>query len=145
MQSAAYVARYVLKKWSRENLEGSELYEAMEALSNEDAKAKFYDGKHPEYVTMSRRPGIGDEWFKKYSGELYPSGFVVLPSGKKCKVPKFYDSRFEVDNKVELSIIKGKRSELARSNPDNSRERLQVRGEVKLLNSKQFNRGYENG
>ena len=56
MQSAAYVARYVLKKWSRENLEGTELYEAMEALSNEDAKAKFYDGKHPEYVTMSRRP-----------------------------------------------------------------------------------------
>ena len=58
MQSAAYVARYVLKKWSRENLEGQELYDAMEALSESEAKRRFYGGKHPEYVTMSRRPGI---------------------------------------------------------------------------------------
>ena len=145
MQSAAYVARYVLKKWSKDNLEGQELYDAMQALSNEDAKKLFYGGKHPEYVTMSRRPGIGDKWFSQFSSELFPSGFVVLPSGKKCRIPKFYDSKFELDNLIGMAKIKGERCRRAQENPDNTRERLQVRGEVKLLNSKQLIRGYEDG
>jgi len=93
---------------------------------------------------MSRRPGIGDAWFDSFSSELYPSGFVVLPSGKKCKIPKYYDSKFELDNPISMAMIKGVRASAADTD-DNSKARLQVRGEVKLLNSKKLTRGYENG
>ena len=149
MQSAAYVARYVLKKWSKDNLEGEELYDAMCALSNEEARERFYGGRKPEYVTMSRGgrvgQGLASDWYKRFSSELFPSGFVVLPNGKKCRIPKYYDSRFELDNVFDFAKIKGERLKRALEDPDNSRSRLQVRGEVQELRSKQLIRGYENG
>lgn len=149
MQSAAYVARYVLKKWSKENLEGEDLYEAMCALSNEEARERYYGGRKPEYVTMSRGGRLGQglaiDWYRKFSSELFPSGFVVLPNGKKCKVPKYYDSKFELDNVFEMAMIKGERMERAREDPDNKRSRLVVREEIQKLRSKQLIRGYENG
>ena len=98
-ESAAYVARYVMKKWSKENLSGSALYDAMQALRewradpyNEEKKLKahcadpidvksFYGGRHPEYITMSRKPGIGSFWYDKFKSDIYPSGFAVLPCG----------------------------------------------------------------
>ena len=144
-ESAAYVARYVLKKWSKDNLKGQELYDAMKALSDEDLKEKHYQGRKPEYVTMSRASGIGSEWFEKFHPELYPSGFVVLPSGKKAKIPKFYDSKYELDNVFEMAMIKGKRSEESGKNPDNTPDRLAVREEIKQIRSEQLIRGYENG
>jgi len=144
-ESAAYVARYVLKKWSKENLEGSDLYEAMEGLSNEDAKKKYYGDKHCEYVTMSRRPGIGSFWYDKFKSDIYPSGYAVLPGGKKCKLPKFYDSRYELDNLVDFCILKGERCQRAQEDANNTRRRLEDREAVKLSKSNQLIRGYENG
>lgn len=149
MQSASYVARYVLKKWSKDNLEGEDLYAAMSALSNEEARAKFYGGRKPEYVTMSRGGrlgrGVAHDWFEKFSSDLFPSGFVVLPNGKKCKIPKFYDNRFELDNAFDMSMIKVDRMKRGMGDPDNTRSRLAVREEIQQIRSKQLIRGYENG
>lgn len=145
LQSAAYVARYVLKKWSKDNLKGEELYDAMQGLSDEEKRKVFYGGRHEEYVTMSRRPGLGQEWYNKFSSEVYPSGFVVLPNGRKVKPPKYYDSRFELDNVVDFSKIKGERSQRAQSSVDNTKERLEVREAVRLARSNQSKRGFENG
>lgn len=151
MQSAAYVARYVLKKWSKENLEGVELYDAMCALSNEEARQKFYGGRKPEYVTMSRggsvlgSRGIAAEWYDKFASDIFPSGFVVLPNGKKCKVPKYYDLRFELDNVFDFAKLKGERLKRGKEDPDNTKYRLGVREEIQTIRSKQLVRGYENG
>jgi len=142
--SAAYVARYVLKKWSEENLKGEELYKSMKILSNKEQAAIYYQGRKPEYVTMSRRPGIGTEWFKKYSTDIYPSGFALL-NGKKVKPPKFYDSKYEIDNPLQFATIKGQRMTSAQVNPHNSRRRLNEREEYRKQCSKVLSRGYENG
>jgi len=162
-ESAAYVARYVLKKWSKENLSGKELYDAMAAL---DAWRKdpfdaekyraahcadrvdvntFYGGKHCEYITMSRKPGIGSAWYDKFKTDIYPSGFAVLSGGKKVPLPKFYDGRFELDNFVEYAKLKCARLKRAQEDPNNTKARLISREQVKLLNSTKLIRGFEDG
>lgn len=142
LESAAYVARYVMKKWSKENLEGSELYEAMSALSDEDKKKMYYGEKHEEYITMSRRPGIGQSWYDNFKRDIFPSGFVVI-NGRKLKIPKYYDSRFELDNVFMYGSIKGERIKRASENPNNSRSRLDVKEQLKLQTIKQLKRGFE--
>ena len=162
-ESAAYVARYVMKKWSKDNLSGEALYDAMQALkewradpSNEELRLKahcadsissssFYGGRHPEYITMSRRPGIGSAWYDKFCSDVYPSGFAVLPGGKKVRLPKFYDSRFELDNFIEFDNMKALRLIRAQEDPNNSKRRLEDREAVKLSKSNSLIRGFENG
>lgn len=76
-ESAAYVARYVVKKISG------------------DKALEHYAGKEPEYTTMSRRPGIGRGWFQKFGKDVFPNDYVVVRGGHKCKPPKYYSRCFE--------------------------------------------------
>lgn len=103
--SAAYVARYVTKK-----------------ITGEPALA-HYAGKLPEYCTMSRRPGLGKDWLKKYSSDLYPKDFTVI-RGKKIKIPKYYNSMYELTNPLEYASIKALRIANQRGNPNNEPERM---------------------
>lgn len=115
-ETAAYTARYVMKK-----LTGKE--------------KKYYEerGIIPEYSTMSRRPGIGAEWFSKWKNDVYPSDFIVV-NGKKCKVPKFYDSLLLSD---ELLDIKKERTIISRLHEDNNTtERLRIREECTKARTK---------
>lgn len=108
-ESACYVARYVMKKVNGELSEG------------------WYEGRKPEYVTMSRRPGIAAGWFKIYSSDVFPSDEVVL-RGKVLTVPKFYGKLLEVDRMQELVRIKAKRKAKALlRKDDNTFERLRVK------------------
>lgn len=43
-----------------------------------------------EYSTMSRRPGIGAGWLRRFAGEVYPADGVVV-NGCLRKPPRFYD------------------------------------------------------
>ena len=86
LQSAGYVARYITKKVTGED-EGAHYWSAP------DPNGETWPVK-PEYVTMSRRPGIGFPWFKRYWRDLYPSDFVVI-EGKKWPVPRYYDKLLE--------------------------------------------------
>ena len=142
-ESAAYVARYVLKKWSKADLKGEGLYEAMRNFSECERSGSAYQGRKPEYVTMSRRPGIGSTWFSKFGNEVTSTGYVLMPNGKKAKPPKFYDSRFELDDIFNFHIIKGQRYFRALQSLDNTPARLNVREEIKLIKSKQLIRRFE--
>lgn len=89
-ESAAYVARYVMKK-----VTGA-------------AAPVHYEKKKPEYVTMSRRPGIGKGWYDKFKSDVYPHDFVVV-NGVKVRPPKFYDSKFELTDPQMFSTLKARR------------------------------------
>ena len=131
-----------LREW-RKNPFDSELFKkahVVESVSSSD----FYSGRHPEYITMSRRPGIGSAWYDKFSSDIYPSGFAVLSGGKKVKLPKFYDSRFELDNVVGYDMLKGERLVRAQEDSNNTPRRLQDREAIKLSKSNSLIRGYEN-
>ena len=108
-ESAAYVARYICKKITGEFAGG------------------YYDGRIPEYVTMSRRGGIGVDWLDVYGSDVYPHGFVTLLDGVKVKAPKFYDRKYELTNPEEYEVIRRNRIERAKLSPDNTLERLRER------------------
>jgi len=106
-ETAAYVARYIVKK-----------------VTGDQAEA-HYGGRKPEYATMSRRPGIGAEWLERFRSDVYPSDQVVL-GGRVFRPPRFYDDRLEEE---ELKLLKKKRvRSLDKENC--SFERLAVREKV---------------
>jgi len=55
-ESSAYVARYITKK-----------------INGDNAK-EHYQGKHPEFIRMSNRPGIATSWYNKYKSDIYKPG-----------------------------------------------------------------------
>lgn len=94
--SCRYVAGYVVKK-----ITGAR-------------KDEYYQGRLPEFVTMSRgnrlnpENSIGRQWFDKYHNELFVDDFVII-DGKKSKIPKYYEKRMEKLYKKQLDDIKQKR------------------------------------
>lgn len=121
-ESAAYVARYIMKKVNGKNAEDH--YSRIDSDTGEIYKLK------PEYTTMSRRPGIAAGWFKKWKDDVYPHDRVVI-RGKEMRPPKFYDRIYEITNPIEFEEIKYKRHEAAQKHVDNNTpERLEVRKAV---------------
>lgn len=109
-ESAAYVARYCTKKITGDKAQKH--YEYLNPLTGELIQQK------PEYATMSRRPGIGKEWYDKYGKETYDSDSLVI-RGKEMQPPKFYDNLLDKENPKLLKRIKKIRKEKAQARPDN--------------------------
>jgi len=92
---------------------------------------------------MSRRPGIGTEWFKKYNKDVYPKDFVTI-RGKKLKPPKFYDRMYEHQYPEDFEKIKDKRVELMNKNwKDNTPDRLRQKEIVKKAQLDKLKRNLE--
>lgn len=139
LESASYVARYVLKKWSENNLTGEELYEAMQAFKkdcNADLKKAHYKGKKEEYVTMSRRPGIGQAWYEQFKNDIYPSDTVVI-NNKQYKIPKYYDLKYEIEDQMKLIKIKQERIKRHLNKKRDQEERLKVKEKILMKNIKE--------
>jgi len=124
--SAAYVARYITKK-----------------ITGDRAEA-HYAGRHPEYTTMSRRPGLGKGWYERFTSDVFPCDNVVL-RGKVMRPPKFYDRQFELAYPEDFARLKRNRKcnaeIMAQKEPES---RLAVKEELQLLKFKQLKRGYDN-
>lgn len=121
-ESAAYVARYVLKKITGVNAE--EHYQSLDPYTGEVHQIK------PEYITMSRRPGIGHDWLKEFESDVYPLDEVIV-RGKPMKPPRYYDTLMELKNPEGIEHIKRARREAAEAHKDNqTQERLAVRERV---------------
>lgn len=104
-QSAAYVARYVMGKATGELAESR--YERVDPDTGECWQVR------PEYSTMSRRPGLGAEWFDRfYESDVAPRDEVVH-AGKSYRVPKFYDRLLESRDPERAASLKAKRREVA--------------------------------
>ncbi|WNK13973.1 MAG: replication initiator protein [Microvirus sp.] len=85
--SAAYVARYIMKKVTG------------------DFAGRHYGDRLPEYTTMSRRPGIGAGWFSKYAADVFPLDRVVV-RGKETRPPRFYDRLLQKVDRALYEKIK---------------------------------------
>lgn len=120
--SAAYVARYIMKK-----VNGDAAYEHYTRISPDTGHPVQIT---PEYTTMSRRPGIAKAWYDKYHDDVFPHDYVVIGT-KKMRVPKFYDSQYEITNPNEFSTLKATRIKNSLKHVDNNTpERLNVRMKV---------------
>lgn len=95
--AASYVAGYVMKKQFGVRSEAE------------------YGNRKPPFATMSRRPGLGHEWFDKYCDEVYPDDFVVH-EGKEVPVPRYYDKLLERKNPLLAQAVVDTRVMRARRN-----------------------------
>jgi len=82
-ESAAYVARYVMKKVTGKAAE--QHYEFVDIGSGEVSQ------RVPEFNRMSLKPGIGAGWFKKFGNEVFPNDYVVM-NGVKMSPPSITTS-----------------------------------------------------
>lgn len=120
-ESAAYVARYMMKKVKGED-------RLLRYFTKIDSDTGEIIPIAPEKARMSRMPGIASDWFKKYSSDVYPSDEVVMSGGRKSMPPRFYDKLLESLDPVAFEDIKALRVDAAYENKwNNSEERLEVR------------------
>lgn len=123
-ESAAYVARYILKKVTGDAADAHYITD----IDFDSGECKVLK---PEYITMSRRPGIAKGWFDKFYSDVYPSDKVVVRQ-KVMKPPRYYDSQFELLYPEEMERIKDMRKANALLlKADSSESRLDVRRRVK--------------
>lgn len=102
-ESAGYVARYALKKLGKPSLRSV-----------------------PEYLTMSRRPGIGAGWYQKFGRDVYPSDELVIRGGAITRPPRFYDERLKKEDPICWSLLRDRRA--ARAGAADPAEREDRRG-----------------
>lgn len=121
--SCSYVARYTQKK----------------------CKKKPENGLLPEKaVCISRRPGIGSDYFDKYKDDFYSIDAVVLEiDGKITKqgIPRYYDRLLEKYDPERYAEIKLDREQKRpQSEPDNTEERMAARKAVHQQTIKRLKR-----
>lgn len=118
-ESAAYVARYTLKK--KTGKEAEDHYFKQHPIVDMQFEVE------PEYADMSRRPGIGTTWLDKFETDVFPSDEVIV-RGFSQKPPRFYDEIYRRDNEKELEELKKKRTRRAQERWfDNTNRRLKAR------------------
>jgi len=131
-ESAAYVARYVMKKYTNNDPDKVvQHYTRIHPLTREAVIVQ------PEFVTQSRRPGLGAPWLERFKSDVYPSDYVVH-DGAKMNPPRFYD---KILTEEELTELKRRRKAKGVPNKWNgTTERLKVRATVRDARIKSLQR-----
>lgn len=121
-ETAAYTARYVMKKMTGEAAEDH--YTKVDPDTGEVYQIT------PEFNRMSLKPGIGGLFVDKYMSDIYPHDYVVV-NGSKAKPPRYYDKRFDKIDPLAFDNLKGDREIAAyEARLDNTPERLAVKETV---------------
>lgn len=109
--SARYIAKYAIKSVNVERADGPDQraafdrrYERVNPSTGELVNVT------PEYVTMSRRPGLGYTWFMRFKNDLYNHDYAVA-NGKRHPVPDYYDRKLEEYFPEEWEDVKKRRRE----------------------------------
>lgn len=121
--SAAYVSRYSLKK----------VYGQRATDHYVDPSTGVF--RRPEFCTMSRRPGLGADWFERFSRDVLPCDYVIV-EGRKVRVPRFYNERYEARDPLRYEEVENQRLDKvqARALSERSAERRAVAESVREFN-----------
>lgn len=106
-ETCAYVARYITKKQLGKSKQ-----------EQEKAQAQFFPDFPwvPELVRMSRRPGIGRDYYEAHKGEIYRTDELFVPIKgiiQAVRPAKYYDRLYDVDHHTTLRGLKYNRSKQA--------------------------------
>lgn len=102
-QSAAYVARYVTKKFT--GPAAQKHYERPVLSPSGRWFGEVVDLAPERALCVSRMPGLGKEWFERFGERAYARGFLYM-NGRKVAPPKYYDRLFEIDHPEEFAKVK---------------------------------------
>jgi len=135
-ESAAYVARYIMKKINGQM--AADHYESIDQVTGEIINLK------PEYTTMSRKPGLGRAWYEQFSGDVFPDDFVIL-KGRKLRTPRYYLTQLKNEDPETYEKIMDKRKKhFELHEADSTPERLSVREKCKARQIQKLTRSLEN-
>lgn len=101
-QSVCYTARYMTKK-------------------HKGLDKNYYknNGLYPEFSRMSRKPGIGREYYEENKHKIYDFDEIMLSNGRgkvlKLKPPKYYDDLYDIEVPAVMKAHKAIRKEIAKS------------------------------
>lgn len=102
-ESCRYVAKYSLKR-----------------ITGDRADA-HYQGRRPEFATMSLNPAIGKRWLEKWGMDVYPSDETIV-AGRHVKTPVYYDKQLAKVDGILLREIKLRRRQQARERTPEQRD-----------------------
>lgn len=120
IESAAYIASYVMKKVNGK------------LADNHYRRTCPHTGQEiwiePEFARMSRGgrngKGLAAEWFEKYSASVYPDDHVIH-NGRQLKPPRYFDKLLERYDPITMEVIRLKRETRAKDlAADNTNARL---------------------
>ena len=102
--SIKYVAGYVQKKLGDLDDPHGRRYDRVDPETGEVWTV------HPEWQTMSRRPGLGHDWIRDHWRDIYPSDHLVL-DGRNYKPPLYYDRQVEKHSPELVREVRRRRLE----------------------------------
>jgi len=130
-ESASYVARYCMKKHLGHNAEYGYKRWSEQLPGWVDIK--------PEFVTMSRRPGIGSTWVDRYGDQVYRRDEVYV-RGRYMRPPKYYDARHSLVAPERVDAVKRARAFFHRGEEPDGIRRLETRESVAEARQATFSR-----
>lgn len=97
-ESAAYVARYIMKK-----ITGNQAKEHYKRIDKDTGE--IYN-KTPEFNKMSLKPAIGKTFLTKYWNDIFPQG-TVISRGHEVRAPRYYEKILKkIDPQMYEELLK---------------------------------------
>lgn len=104
-ESALYCAKYCMKKRTgqdRDKYLARCVEEGLEPLP-------------PEFVLMSRRPGLGRTFYEEKRLDLFQNTRLFLPGGKQVRQPRYFENLFKFEDPATVKRLKLRRQQVARA------------------------------
>lgn len=116
-RTAAYTAGYILSKINGKRADEHYL------RCDENGEAYWL---LPEFIRMSRRPGIGASFYEKYKTDIFPADSSPVPGhGHVELVPRYYKEILSAQDPLTLALVKDLRKNyIAKHKKDFTPERL---------------------
>lgn len=127
-ESAAYVARYAMKKVT------GDLAKTVYTVITEDGEMIE---RTPEMLVMSKRPAIGRRWFERYGKHVYARDRVIA-RGKEMQPPRYYDKL--LPDVIRSMVVASREAFGVKNQADHTDERNNVRDVCVRAGMSQFNR-----
>ncbi len=98
-ENAAYTARYTLKK-ATQSIEQEQIFK--------------WKKINPEFINMSRNPGIARFYYEKNKEQIYRSDSIIIKTKDEIKTPKppsYFDRLYEAEHPFHMQLIKNNRKD----------------------------------
>lgn len=137
-ESAAYVARYSLKKLNGRDAENPCRHTGLLPYERTNEYTGDITTVEKERFHMSN--GIGLNHFNKYSSDIYPADHVII-NGHETRPPRYYDDLYEQVQPASMEDIKAIRVQnMENQQADNTPDRLASKEKVKLAQIRNLQR-----
>ncbi len=137
-QSAAYVARYSLKKLNGKESQKPDATTGLLPYERTCEYTGHITEVEKERFQMSN--GIGLEFFNKYSSDIYPADHVII-NGHQTRPPRYYDDLYDAQDPAGMENIKDIRvKNMEKYEADNTPDRLEAKEAVKLAQIRNLKR-----